>query len=134
MQAERGTACLETRGPAGPKGDPGPPGAKGETGPAGPKGGPGDGLSNVNALAGTGCTTFDGSPGHVEVGATATDLITLTCETGAGPPQAGSAQLVLNEVDYDQVGADTDGFVEIADAGSSPAATSTGSRRPRQRR
>ena len=110
-----------TRGPAGPKGDSGPAGAKGDTGPAGPKGDPGGGLADVDALAGTGCTTFDGSPGHVEVGATATDLITLTCETGTASPPTGSTQLVINEVDYDQVGADTDGFVEIANAGSSPA-------------
>jgi hypothetical protein len=109
-------------GPAGPKGD---PGAVGAAGPAGPKGDPGAALSSVDGLAGTTCTTFDGAPGHVEVGLTATDLITLTCETGSTPPPPpppGSAHLVINEVDYDQVGADTSGFVEIANTGGAEAA------------
>jgi hypothetical protein len=38
------------------------------------------------------------------VSASATDLILLTCESGAGtPPPTGNARLVINEVDYDQV-------------------------------
>lgn len=109
-------------GPAGPKGD---TGAAGPVGPAGPKGDPGASLSSVDGLAGSACTTFDGAAGYVEVGATATDLITLTCETGVTPPPPpppGSAQLVINEVDYDQIGADTGGFVEIANTGTVAAA------------
>jgi Collagen triple helix repeat (20 copies) len=109
-------------GPAGPKGD---TGAAGPAGPAGPKGEPGAALSSVDGLAGSSCTTFDGVAGHVEIGATATDLITLTCETSdtpPPPPPAGSAHLVINEVDYDQVGADTGGFVEIANTGTTAAA------------
>ena len=47
---------------------------------------PGSGISSVDALAGTACKTFDGANGHVEVGSTATDLITLTCETGGSTP------------------------------------------------
>ena len=108
-------------GPAGPKGD---TGAAGPAGPAGPKGDPGAALSSVDGLAGSTCTTFDGAAGRVEIGATATDLITLTCETGSTPPPPpppGSAQLVINEVDYDQVGADTGGFVEIANTGTAAA-------------
>jgi len=110
-------------GPAGPKGDAGAPGQPGPVGPAGPKGDPGAALSSVDGLAGTACTTFDGAAGHVEVGSTATDLITLTCETGGSPPPPppGNAQLVINEVDYDQVGADTGGFVEIANTGTAAA-------------
>jgi hypothetical protein len=74
-------------------------------------------------LAGTACKTFDGDPGHIEVGSTATDLITLTCETGGAPPPPppGNPKLVINEVDYDQVGADTGGFVEIANTGDAAA-------------
>jgi len=109
-------------GPAGPKGD---PGAAGVAGPAGPKGDPGAALSSVDGLAGSACTTFDGAAGHIEIGATATDLITLTCETGTTPPPPpppGSAHLVINEVDYDQVGADIGGFVEIANTGTAAAA------------
>lgn len=106
-------------GPAGPKGDAGP------AGPAGPKGDPGAALSSVDGLAGTACRTFDGAAGQVVVGATATDLITLTCETGQAPPPppppAAGPQLVINEVDYDQVGADAGGFVEIANTGTEAA-------------
>ena len=113
-------------GPAGPKGDAGPAGPKGDAGPAGPKGDPGAALGSVDGLAGTPCTTFDGAAGHVEVGTTATDLITLTCETGTPPPPPpppppGNSRLVINEVDYDQVGADTGGFVEIANTGTATA-------------
>lgn len=111
-------------GPAGPKGDTGAAGAVGPTGPAGPKGDPGAALSSVDGLAGTACTTFDGAAGQVVVGSTATDLITLTCETGVTPPPPppGAARLVINEVDYDQVGADAGGFVEIANTGTAAAA------------
>ena len=108
-------------GVAGPKGD---AGATGPVGPAGPKGDSGAALSSVDGLAGSTCTTFDGAAGHVEIGATATDLITLTCETGITPPPPpppGSAHLVINEVDYDQIGVDTGGFVEIANTGTATA-------------
>ncbi|RDI73679.1 Collagen triple helix repeat (20 copies) [Gaiella occulta] len=116
------------QGPAGPKGDTGPRGEAGPAGPPGPpgppgpQGEPGPGLGAIGDLAGSACTTFDGAAGHVEVGSTATDLITLTCETGeAPPPPPGAARLVLNEVDYDQVGADGGGFVEIANIGGGAA-------------
>ncbi len=109
-------------GPAGPAGPEGPKGATGTAGPAGPKGDPGAGLSSVADLQNTRCKTFDGANGHVEVGSTATDLITLTCETGGStPPPTGTPRLVINEVDYDQVGADTGGFVEIANTGTAAA-------------
>ena len=81
----------DERGPAGPQGDAGAPGAAGPAGPAGPKGDPGAGLNSVDELDGTACKTFDGVAGHVEVGSTATDLITLTCETGTPPPPPPSA-------------------------------------------
>ena len=48
--------------------------------------------------------------------------IVLTCEDDAAPPPPpGSAELVLNEIDYDQVGADSGGFVEIFNAGEGSA-------------
>ena len=105
------------------EGPTGPAGAAGPAGPPGPKGDPGAGLGSVGDLDGTACKTFGGATGHVEVGSTATDLITLTCETGAPPPPppSGSSHLVINEVDYDQVGADTGGFVEIANTGTAAA-------------
>lgn len=116
------TGAQGPAGAPGPRGEAGPAGPEGPAGPQGPKGEPGAAAATVDAFAGTACTTFDGEPGMVEVGATATDLITLTCEPGGTPPPpAGSARLVLNEVDYDQVGADTGGFVEIANTGDAAA-------------
>ncbi len=47
--------------------------------------------------------------------------IVLTCEGGAPPPPPGDSALVINELDYDQVGADADGFVEIANTGTDAA-------------
>ena len=45
----------------------------------------------------------------------------LTCEDDASPPPPPNADLVINEIDYDQVGADSGGFVEIFNAGGSAA-------------
>jgi hypothetical protein len=49
--------------------------------------------------------------------------IVLTCEDGGDPPPPPppGAELVINEIDYDQVGADSGGFVEIYNAGGSAA-------------
>ena len=105
----------------GREGPAGAAGAVGATGPAGPKGDPGGGVVSVDSLDGTACKTFDGAGGRIDVGSTATDLITLTCESGTTPPPAGTARLVINEVDYDQIGADTGGFVEIANTGLAAA-------------
>ena len=106
------------QGVAGPAG---PAGAPGQTGPQGPKGDPG-GAASLAALTGTPCTTFDGAAGTVSIDTTATDLITLSCDGGTTPPPGGSgASLVINEVDYDQVGADSAGFVEIKNVGDTAA-------------
>ena len=100
----------------------GPAGPAGATGPQGPKGDPG-GAASVAALSGTPCTTFDGVAGTVSIDTTATDLITLSCDSGIAPPPPGGASLVINEVDYDQVGSDSDaaGFVEIKNIGDTAA-------------
>ena len=44
--------------------------------------------------------------------------IIFSCEDAGGPPPPppAGARLVVNEIDYDQVGADTGGFVEIHNA------------------
>ena len=122
-----GKGCKSNEAPLswdlqGREGPAGPVGPAGATGPAGPKGDPGGGVVSVDSLDGTACKTFDGKTGKIEVGSTATDLITLTCESGTTPPPAGTPRLVINEVDYDQVGADTGGFVEIANTGTAAAA------------
>ena len=50
------------------------------------------------------------------------NLIELHCLGGGGPPPPPPpSTLVINEIDYDQVGADSGGFVEIANTGSSAA-------------
>jgi hypothetical protein len=119
------------QGPAGPQGPPGPQGPKGDTGPQGPPGSGGG--ASLDALAGTACTTFEGGTGSLVVETTPTDLVTLTCEPDGSsspppappppppPPPGGSAKLVVNEIDYDQVGADAGGFVELANTGSAAA-------------
>ena len=125
---DTGASCKRTetavswniQGAAGPAG---PAGAPGQQGPQGPKGDPG-GVASIAALAGTPCTTFDGAAGTVSIDTTATDLIVLNCDGGtAPPPPPGGASLVINEVDYDQVGADSDtaGFVEIKNVGDTAA-------------
>ena len=75
---------------------------------------------------GSACTRADSSAGTVAVATTAANIIELQCVGSGGPPPPpppppSSAKLVINEVDYDQVGADTGGFVEIANTGSSAA-------------
>ncbi len=125
---DAGASCKRTetavswniQGAAGPAGPAGPTGPQG---PQGPKGDPG-GIASLAALTGTPCTTFDGAAGTVSIDTTATDLILLNCDSGtAPPPPPGGASLVINEVDYDQLGADSDtgGFVEIKNVGDTAA-------------
>jgi large repetitive protein len=79
----------------------------------GPQGPP---LASLDALEGSACTRQDGSAGTVDISTGAGDLIELECVGGSPPPPPPppSGGLVINEIDYDQVGADTGGFVEIA--------------------
>ena len=117
-------------GNAGPQGLTGPAGAAGPAGPAGPQGpqgpaGPsGAALESLAALDGSACSKQDGSAGTVDVSTGAGNVIAFTCVGSAPPPPppppTGSG-LVINEVDYDQVGADSGGFVEIANTGSTSA-------------
>jgi len=112
-----GTALTwSIQGPAGPAG---PPGSPGPAGPPGPKGDPG-GAASIGALVGTPCTTFENEQGTVSVDVTATDLIVLQCDAGSGGG-GSSTSLVINEIDYDQVGSDTAGFVEIRNNGDAAA-------------
>lgn len=77
------------------------------------------------ALDGTACTKFDGSAGTVDVVMTAANVVELRCTGGTPPPPPppppSGAKLVINEIDYDQIGADSGGFVEIANTGTSAA-------------
>jgi hypothetical protein len=104
----------------------GQPGPAGPAGPAGPKGDAGAGLSKLSDLAGIACTTDSGASGKVELDFAGDDTVLFRCVAGSTPPPPPpSSDLVINEVDYDQVGADGDGFVEIKNKGTT-AATLTG--------
>ena len=102
---------------AGPAGEPGP------AGPAGPKGDPGAGLTKLGDLAGIACTTDGGANGKVELDFAGDDTVLFRCVAGGSPPPPPppppTPGLVLNEVDYDQVGTDGDGFVELKNTGTS---------------
>jgi len=115
-------------GPAGPAGNPGPAGAQGEVGPTGPAGplGPSGKIASIESLNGIACKTAGDTAGAVSVETEIDGAIVLSCEGAAPPPPpppppSGEAELVLNEIDYDQVGADSDGFVELYNAGDSAA-------------
>jgi hypothetical protein len=111
-------------GPKGDKGDAGEPGAPGAPGPAGPKGDPGTVVTGLGTLRGVPCIAEDEAAGEIEVTVTAGGDIALTCVAAPDepappppPPPAESPKLVINEVDYDQVGTDANGFVEIKNVG-----------------
>ena len=108
-------------GPTGPQGAAGPPGPEGPAGPHGEKGEAGPGLSSLNDLSGLACTREDGSHGNVELEIADDGDVVFLCAAGGEPPPESASELVINEVDYDQVGADGEGFVEIANTGTEPA-------------
>lgn len=99
----------------GPKGDPGP------AGPPGPKGDPGPGLTRLEDLQGLPCTAEGGSAGAVALDLAGDDTVMLRCLGDAPPPPEEEPALVVNEIDYDQVGTDAGGFVEIENVGSGAA-------------
>jgi hypothetical protein len=117
-------------GAKGEKGDPGEAGAPGAPGPAGPKGDPGTVVSGLATLNGVPCVASDDAAGEIEVTVAANGDVALKCvaapdEPPPPPPPGEPAKLVINEVDYDQVGTDANGFVEIKNAGGTAADLST---------
>jgi hypothetical protein len=111
-------------GAAGAEGPAGPPGPQGPPGPAGPKGEPGPGLTSLNDLNGVACTRESGAKGTIALEIADDGDVVFLCEVAGEPPPpppADAGRLVINEVDYDQVGADGDGFVEIANTGNAAA-------------
>lgn len=107
-------------GAKGDKGDPGP------AGPAGPKGEPGSVVSGLGTLNGVPCIAADDAAGEIKVTIAANGDVSLACVADQTPPPpppppAGQSKLVINEVDYDQVGTDADGFVEIHNADEAAA-------------
>jgi hypothetical protein len=113
---------------AGPKGEPGAPGPAGAPGPKGDKGDPGTAITGLKTLEGVPCVADDSAAGEIKVTIGASGEVALTCEAAPDeppppppPPPGGNAKLVINEVDYDQVGADGNGFVEIHNTGGAAA-------------
>jgi hypothetical protein len=45
-------------------------------------------------------------------------VVSFSCTAGAPPPPPPARKLVINEIDYDQVGADSGGFVELRNNGT----------------
>lgn len=120
---------------AGAKGDKGDPGPPGPAGPPGPKGDSGTAVSGLKTLEGVPCVAADDAAGEIHVAVAANGDVALTCEAAADqpapplppgpppppPPPTEQAKLVINEVDYDQVGTDANGFVEIHNKGGAAA-------------
>jgi hypothetical protein len=69
--------------------------------------------------AGSPCTTASGLPGTTVVWTDSNGVVRSWCQYA--PPSEALPVLVLNEIDYDQVGTDAGGFVELYNAGLSPA-------------
>ena len=77
----------------------------------------GGGVTQLSELDGIACTTEGGAAGKVNLDFAGDDTVLFRCVAGGAPPPS-STKLVLNEVDYDQVGADGDGFVELKNTGT----------------
>ncbi len=69
--------------------------------------------------AGSACTTASGLPGTIVVWTDSTGSVRSWCQHT--PHSEALPALVLNEIDYDQVGADGGGFVELYNGGLGPA-------------
>jgi Lamin Tail Domain/Collagen triple helix repeat (20 copies) len=123
-----------SKGATGAAGAPGPAGPIGPAGPAGPAGqaGPrGQGLTGLGDLSGLPCTRSDGSAGAVGLTVPADGVVEIRCSSQPvppppppappPPPPPGAPDLIINEIDYDQVGADGGGFVELANTGTGTA-------------
>jgi len=98
----------------------GPAGAPGPAGPPGPKGDPGPGLAKLEDMDGLPCTRDGGDSGEIELDFAGDDTVLFRCVVGGSPPPPPppTGSVVINEVDYDQVGADGDGFVELKNTGA----------------
>jgi Lamin Tail Domain len=112
---------------AGEKGEKGDPGPAGPPGPPGPTGDSGTVVTGLKTLDGVPCVTADDAAGQIEVTIAANGDVSLKCAADdeppppPPPPPPGQGKLVINEVDYDQVGTDVDGFVEIHNTGDAAA-------------
>lgn len=99
-------------GAAGPAG---PPGSQGERGPQGPKGEPGASIDTLERLNGVACRA-GGRNGTVTLTYDPASHAVFTCT-----PTASAATIRVNEFSTGTAGSATDEFVELVNAGTSPA-------------
>jgi len=102
-------------GAVGAPGPAGPPGPKGERGPQGPKGDPGTTINALEALNGIACRA-GGRNGTVALTYDASSRAVFTCAV-----TASEAGLRVNEFSTGTTASATDEFVELFNAGASPA-------------
>jgi hypothetical protein len=103
------------------------PGPQGRPGRRGRRATSGTVVTGLKTLDGVPCVTADDAAGQIEVTIAANGDVSLKCVADdeppppPPPPPPGQGKLVINEVDYDQVGTDADGFVEIHNTGDTAA-------------
>ena len=103
------------QGDAGPQGPAGPEGAQGATGPLGPKGDPGTSITALEALDGLACHAGD-REGSVSLTYDSTGKAVFTCKIA---PIESAVR--VNEFSTGTASAATDEFVELFNAGTTPA-------------
>ncbi|MEJ7568891.1 MAG: lamin tail domain-containing protein [Gaiellaceae bacterium] len=118
--------AIGSAGPVGSTGAQGVAGPVGPAGPPGPAGAAGASLTSIGQLNGVACTTAAGGSGTVSVATAAGGAISLACTATTTPPPPpppppAGRTIVINEIDYDQVGADGGGFVELRNNGAAAA-------------
>jgi hypothetical protein len=102
-------------GPSGADGAQGPPGPPGPQGERGPKGDPGASIDSLEALNGIACRA-GGRNGNVTLSYNASAQAVLTCT-----PSTTDATFRVNEFSTGTNASATDEFVELFNAGASPA-------------
>jgi hypothetical protein len=102
-------------GAPGAAGAQGPAGPQGERGPQGPKGDPGTSIDSLEQLNGLACRA-DGRNGTVVVTYDATGHAVFTCTVSTT-----DSTVRVNELSTGTAGSATDEFVELFNAGASPA-------------
>lgn len=90
---------------------------RGPAGPAGPQGPVGP--ASIDALRSSTCTTAAGVFGRLAVSTAPSGAVTFSCRAEVDPE--AQPRPILNELDYDQPGVDTGGFVELYNAGRGTA-------------
>lgn len=103
------------QGPPGPPGPQGPSGPQGERGPQGPKGDPGTSIDALERLNGVACRA-GGRNGTVTLAYDSSAHAVFTCTA-----ETAEAAVRVNEFSTGTTGSATDEFVELYNAGSSPA-------------